>query len=114
MTPGGENASTIATINSVIAPIVYVLLALLTVTMGIRIFRHVRSGRKTPLLLARDFALFVALVVLIGGAQFARFTGTTLSTQLWWVVLTDLLSVSVLLLWLVVEVGVVGRRRDDG
>lgn len=113
MTAAEANAQTIATINGLVAPFVYLLLGLLTMAMGLRIVRHWRSGRKTPLLLARDFALFLALLVLIGGAQFARFTGTKLSEQLWWVVLTDVLSVAVLGLWLLIELAVIGRRKDE-
>lgn len=95
--------------------IVIVEVALIATALLIRTVHYLVTGGtdSVPLLQWRDFLTFVTFVVLIAGQQYARTSGVRLSDQLWWVLLTDGLEISVGTLWLAIEVGLVGRRRSQ-
>lgn len=105
---------TVDQLNAVFGPIIYVLLISLTAAMGFRVLRHLRSGRRTPLLLARDFLLFAYLLLTISVTQYARANGITgLSQEAWWVGATNVLSTALLALWVGIEFGLVRQRRPE-
>jgi hypothetical protein len=88
-------------------PVIAFLVLLLAATMVYRVYRHLRDGDRVPILLKRDVALFVALVVFMGGSAYARFTGVSLAGEAWWVLLTNFISIVVLIYWLAVEWGLI-------
>lgn len=98
-------------INAWTGPVLILGVVLLTVAMVLRLVRHWRTGRRAPLLLIRDVALFAALLLAIGGGQYSRMTGARLGEQVWWVVLSNAVYGCAIGLWLVIELALVGR--DD-
>lgn len=104
---------TVEEVNAVAVPVIYILLVMLTAAMGFRIVRHLRDGwRHTPLLLARDFLLFLYLAVSVSVVQHARSRGISLSGELWWVLLTDILVIGVLGVWNAIEFGLIRQHRS--
>lgn len=98
---------TAADIQALTFPVILVLVLLLVATMCWRVYRHLREGRRVPILLRRDVALFVALVVLVAGSAYTRATGVSLGQQVWWVAITNLIVIVTLVYWLAVEWGFV-------
>jgi heme A synthase len=102
---------TVDQLNAVFGPLIYLLLIVLTAAMGVRVVRHLLSGRRTPLLLARDFLLFLYLLLTISVAQYTRANGITgLSQDVAWVALTNVLATALLGLWVAIEMGIVRQR----
>jgi hypothetical protein len=50
-------------------------------------------------------------VVFMGGSAYARFTGVSLAGEAWWVILTNFISIVVLVYWLAVEWGLIREGR---
>jgi hypothetical protein len=72
-----------------------------------------RSGQRVPMLLYRDMA-FLGLMcvpfVMILGARWLD-VGPMLAGEMWWVVATSTPAVGALVVWLLFESFVVGKRR---
>lgn len=99
-------------INGWTAPLLILGVVLLTAAMVLRLLRHWRGGRRAPLLLIRDVALFVALVLAVGGGQYSRLTGVRLSDQVWWVVASNTIYTVAIGLWIAIELALIGRGDD--
>lgn len=98
-------------LNALTGPVIIILVVVLAAAMLLRVARHLRAGRRTPLLLKRDLLLFGTLAVLLLGGQFGRWTGVRLGEEILWVILTNSLAFLTLGVWLAIEVGVIGRAR---
>lgn len=101
-----------AAIQALSFPVILVLIVALAATMTLRVVRHVRAGTRVPILLRRDVALFVTLVVMLGGGAYARSLGIRLADQVWWVALTNVLAILTLVYWLAVEWGLIRAPED--
>lgn len=97
-------------VNAVSAPIILFLLAVLTVALTVRLVRHILSRRTAPLLLKRDWLLFATLALSITGTQIGRVLQVRLADEVWWVLVTNGLSLLTLGVWVGIELGVIGRN----
>jgi hypothetical protein len=100
-------------INAIFGPYILLGIFVLTAAMGVRVWRHIRSGRKTPLLLARDILLFAYFALVTVVAQIARAHNIHgLSKEVWWVLITSVLASAVLTVWLGIELGLIRQKRS--
>lgn len=109
-------ADWIATLNAVAGPIVIVLIGLEWAALFLKTaWTIARFGwRQVPILQWRDFLFWSTLTLLIVGSQYGRLTGTALGQQLWWVALTDLLSVAACAMFAAVEFGFIAKAAERG
>lgn len=97
------------TVNQVSLPVIIALVVMIFAAMTGRLVRSRIEGRRIPLLLKRDWLIFAALAVLAVGTVTSRLTGIRLGQELWWVLLTNTLAISALVVWAAIEFRVIGR-----
>lgn len=99
-------------VNAIFGPYIFLGVFALTGAMGWRIWRHLRSRSRTPLLLGRDILLFLYFAIVAVVQQYARANNITgLGQEVWWVLLTSVLASAVLTVWLGIELGLIRQRR---